>query len=545
MTSGAPRRLRAPQTDGAWLTEPPPSEIPELLDANRRHLADSRIDLQGRSLARIRSMARREAIEGGRRFLRRFGLDDLDRTPDPEAPLIVTGHQPELFHPGVWVKNFAAGGIAAKLGGVAVNLIVDNDTPKTASIRVPFLDENGRLLARPVEYDAWGGEVPFEDLRVINESLYASFADRALGLLDGLIPDPLLAEDWPNALEIAKRTDHLGLRLALLRRRREAAWGLKNLEWPLSALCESEAFLWFVCHLIAHADRFLDVHNRELQRYRDRAKIRSRRHPVPDLQRERDWVEAPFWIWRASAPRRRSLMARQAAADRLELRIDGEDEPLLDLPLGPDREACCAVEWLRGLPALGVRLRTRALTTTMFARLVLGDLFLHGIGGARYDELGDHIFLGFFGEEPPAFQTWSMTLWPGLPDDPEATEDRLRTVEAELRDLTFNPDRHLIEPFPNAAAEAVAAKRRAIAGPTETRRQRIDRFFAIRRANEALAPFVADRRAELEARRDRLRAGLARNAIAHDRSFAAVLHQQDRLRTALDRAFSGSAPGPK
>ena len=41
------------------------------------------------------------------------------------------------------------------------------------------------------------------------------------------------------------------------------------------------------------------------------------------------------------------------------------------------------------LPSRGIRLRTRALTTTLFARYVLGDLFVHGIGGAKYDELGD------------------------------------------------------------------------------------------------------------------------------------------------------------
>ena len=33
----------------------------------------------------------------------------------PETPtsfdrMVVTGHQPELFHPGVWVKNFAVAG---------------------------------------------------------------------------------------------------------------------------------------------------------------------------------------------------------------------------------------------------------------------------------------------------------------------------------------------------------------------------------------------------------------------------------------------------
>jgi len=39
----------------------------------------------------------------------------------------------------------------------------------------------------------------------------------------------------------------------------------------------------------------------------------------------------------------------------------------MELPLAADREACCAVDELQSLPAQGVRLRTRELTTTMLA----------------------------------------------------------------------------------------------------------------------------------------------------------------------------------
>ena len=95
----------------------------------------------------------------------------------------------------------------------------------------------------------------------------------------------------------------------------------------------------------------------------------------------------------------------------MDLRIAGEDEVLIELPLAADREACCAVERLRDLAARSIRLRTRALTTTMFSRFLLGDLFIHGIGGAKYDELGDEIARRYFGIEPPGFLTVSLTLW--------------------------------------------------------------------------------------------------------------------------------------
>ena len=51
----------------------------------------------------------------------------------------------------------------------------------------------------------------------------------------------------------------------------------------------------------------------------------------------------------------------------------------------------------RSLEAHGFKIRTRALTTTMFARLFLADLFIHGIGGGIYDELTDRIIERYYG----------------------------------------------------------------------------------------------------------------------------------------------------
>ena len=213
------------------------------------------------------------------------------------------------------------------------------------------------------------------------------------------------------------RSRSLGLRLALARRELEAAWGVSNLEIPLSHLCQTEGFFWFASHLLAQLPRFQEIHNTALAEYRSIYGIRSTHHPVAALVVQGDWREAPFWAWRQGEPRRRPLLVRQDRRTML-LRIAGENDPVLELPLARDREACCAVERLRELAGRSIRLRTRALTTTMFCRYLLGDLFIHGIGGAKYDELGDSIAGRFFGIEPPGFLTLSLTAWLGLPDRP-------------------------------------------------------------------------------------------------------------------------------
>ena len=111
------RRLRAPATDGGLLVDPPWAGVLGLAEANADRLAGWDYDVQGRSALRLRALARREVLQLAREFLRRHGLADAPGAAapadPPDIPLIVTGHQPELFHPGVWVKNFAASAIAS------------------------------------------------------------------------------------------------------------------------------------------------------------------------------------------------------------------------------------------------------------------------------------------------------------------------------------------------------------------------------------------------------------------------------------------------
>jgi hypothetical protein len=534
-------RLRAPSPNGALLAVPPLDGAVAQLVGNAERLDRWGLDFQGRDAARLRRMARAQVLESARSFLQSARLD----VPEvgsrlEEARLVVTGHQPELFHPGVWIKNFAAALVARQQNPgtscIALNLIVDNDVPKSCVVKVPGRDAGGLRVDR-VAFDEWAGEVPYEDLDVADESLFATFAERARQVLTTEIADPLLEQYWPQVLGFRGHTRRVGLRFALARRAVEAAWGIHNLEVPLSAVCETEAFLWFTCYVLAQLPRFRAIHNEALARYRARYSIRSRHHPVPGLGAEREWLEAPFWVWRSDSPRRRPLMARQLSRT-MQLRLGGEDEPFADVPLSPDREACCAVDQLLSLPARGIRLRTRALTTTMFARYLLGDLFLHGIGGAKYDELGDEISGRFFAIEPPQFLTISLTLWPGLVHNALAPVE-MAAAEQELRDLKYNPDRHLTGPSAPDVTAWVDSKRRAILTPVATHTERVNRFREIRRCNEAMQNVVSARAATLRRDREDLLDECRRGLVARNREYSSVVYSRRRLREALEQSLPG------
>ena len=526
-------RLRAPSHDGGLLAAPSLDQAVALVDANARRAAAWEYDFQGRPARWLSSAVRRQAVEASREFLAEIGLSSPVSPGEGSGDLddlVVTGHQPEMFHPGVWVKNFAAAGIAARRGSVALNLVIDDDIPKSASIRVPYR-EDGRLVVRRMEFDRWEGEAPYEDLPVRDEETFATFGVRVQEALDGLVEEPLVEDYWPEVARYRESGFPLGLRLAAARRRIESAWGIENLEVPFSRLCQTEGFQWFASHLLAHLPRFQAVHNQALREYRALYGIRSKNHPVSALKSEGDWLEAPFWVWRSGRPRRRPLMVRQDART-MHLRISGEPEPFLELPLAPDREACCAVERLMELRATDVRLRTRALTTTMFSRFLLSDLFIHGIGGAKYDELGDAIALRFFNAKPPAFLTLSLTSWMGLPES-AGSPSALADLERELRGIEYNPDRYLLDrPTPEEAALITEKRLLQSEDPMDPGRRR-DRFRRFRAINEALTARVTGRADELRSRRSRLQFEIEQNRLARSREYALVLHPKEHLRSRL------------
>src|SRR2546421_301937 len=87
------------------------------------------------------------------------------------------------------VPPLAAAAVARARGGTALNLIVDNDVPKAASIRIPQ-GGDGTLRVQRVEFDRWTGEVPFEELDVADEERFASFGERVRAVLGRSPGDP-------------------------------------------------------------------------------------------------------------------------------------------------------------------------------------------------------------------------------------------------------------------------------------------------------------------------------------------------------------------
>ncbi len=521
MSHLAPRRLRAPQEDGAALIDPPLDQAPALIEHNRA--IATRFQAASGFTSAFRDQARAGLLDPPR-----IGVEPVAKR-DTNRSIVATGHQPELFHPGVWFKNFVADGIARKVDADAANIIVDNDLARSSGIRVPTLLNGGTRISDAF-FDAPAAATTWENWNVTDTTTFRQFATdvrrlfeplmRSRDFAHGIILDRL----WPHAIESLDRQDRefrdfasalaecvdemqptaftpfgmLGHCLAEARSRVESDLGLTISDCPLSELADHSPFLEFIRLLLVRHVELHTIHNAALAEYRTVNHIRSRSHPVPELAQEGEWLEMPLWIWTFDNPQRRRVFVRKSGSS---FELSDRGQPLISLP------ATDSSQYRRILTSNHVQLRPRALITTMYARLVLSDLFIHGIGGAKYDELTDLIIRRFFGIEPPAFVTATATF--RLPiDRPKVSLEDVRTSAQRIRELRYRPESLVRDPLVRDDAHiaprlaALADEKRSFLDQHDLRRcsqQVFDRLDSLNRAmHDLLRPIVEQMHAQHE-----------------------------------------------
>ncbi len=548
------RQLRAPREDRSVLFDPPAEQATALLAANREKwkALEASGDALHQQLVRLAREARSELVDQAVAYTSTYR--SVATLPDGNtAPILLSGHQPNLFHPGVWLKNFALSTLGKLTGGIAINLMVDNDTLRSASIAVPRETSSDAALDVPPQHDVTvaqvpidtpSTEIPFEERRLQDRQLFDSFASRTEELLAPLLPqqadDAIVQRLWPYAVAAADRAGvdgRLGLILAEARHRFEQDLGLETLELPLSVVANFDSFREFALLILTSIESFQNVYNRSLAEYRKANRIRSRSHPVPDLVVDGDWLETPFWIWTSAAPLRRRLFMRRTArgiefSDRASIREI--------LPLERENYSASISAW-KLLEARGIKIRPRALVTTMFARICLSDLFLHGIGGAKYDELTDALVRRYFRLDPPAYLTCTATTH--LPvardiDSPAKISQSIASLTNLMREIHYRGERFVLLPgreAPPESAELTALAREKMmvleaglaAGWNRTWHEKMVQL------NRALAAGLAPRERQLAQERSQLVHALKESKVWKSREYSFVIFPSTILQEVL------------
>lgn len=539
------RPLRAPQEDRAVFLQPPLDLLPRVV---HRNIVGKRESSHAASLPFDGAWLRRSREEFVRAALAWTGLyadtswaeRRCEQAANGDVPLLLAGHQTEMFHPGVWFKNAVLSSVARSLGGLGVNILIDGDSPKTTAVRVPT-NAGGRPAVVCILPDQSESGLPYEERFVRDWECFQSFGDRVHGVLAPLVPTSMIRDYWSLVRSRAGENRHLPWSLAQARHMLEREWGWRTLEIPQSVMCDLPGFAAFAAFLWSRAASFSDIHNRVLARYRRIHRMRTEARPMPDLKRNDDWWETPFWIWAAEEPNRRRIFVRRSG--RCVQVSDGVSA------LGCLREDDFdgAAAWWSDLRRRGTKIRGRAIITTMWARMVLGDMFFHGIGGAKYDQVTDAVMWEFCGFRPPEFAIASATLL--LPIGTERVASRISADPGELRrrlrEMTYHPERFIS--WDNLSADErecvqalVAEKRRWVELP-KTLSNAAERHRAITKANRDLGEFLSRERERLLQAISDAEEQARGAAILSSREYAFCLYPESHLREFFERSLGSAA----
>jgi len=360
---------------------------------------------------------------------------------DVEVPWIVGGHQPELFHPGVWFKNFVIDAIAKESAGIGLHTIVDHDLARASSIRVPKRDSfSGRLIQSACELPLCRvdtsravQQTPWHGLRIDRSGLRRTLNEITEGLNSVGVQNPMALDFW-DQLEKFQDGTEAAIAFSQLRHLLEMKHGLGNRELPFSRLARSGPWQAFLHHCIVHGEDLYSIYNQSLYEYRARERINNPTQPVPPLGRRDGWIELPFWLYKVDSNIRQRLWAQPASTEGERWRLgSGVTPSVFDWTIDWSTDAHRASEAWEGYLRDGICIRPRALMTTLFLRCFMADLFVHGIGGGVYDRLTDTIIQRFLQMPAPRYLTCTATEWLAMDRVPELNAKALHSKREVLK----------------------------------------------------------------------------------------------------------------
>ena len=440
--------------------------------------------------------------------------------------------------------------LARRTHALAIDLLVDHDVVDHPGFDVPAQQPDGTWQRKsitfrpPTHVAADGLAIPtaaeFETWDAALARTPAAHTDTLAFILSALNPSSTQNSELRTQNSFTPW-------MSRARQQLEAALDLDVHHVPTSGLCDSTAWHFFVLLWFAYAktDRggLPSAYNAALAQYRQAHGIHNTHHPIPDLQLGPDLIELPFWIYRVGSPRER-LMVRFQNDGSSTIVLGDETVALPAIPRGEDAWKL-AGEFQQALTARQLVIRPRALTLTMFVRLFVSDLFIHGIGGALYDQITDSFLQSQFGLAPAyacVSAAWLLPLGPHAPAVTPADISDLRHYRHHLR---HNPQSG-IDPFTALKtdyAELIAQRQsliRQIAASMETNRKagRLERLALYRQLHaiidqlHAKAPQVL---AKLDTQLAAAATVLEQDKVLRYREYYFGLHSMDSLRTLIHK----------
>jgi hypothetical protein len=448
------RSFKVPQNKQIFFS-PSADKIGSLLEENKRIFDHYSFKILNQPFKEIRGKSRKKVVEKALSFSKKFDLDIGGKIDPAYQYIIQSGHQPVFFHPGIWIKNiFLSELLKSPLPdkSLGLNIILDNDICKDLNLSLPVLSSNGNLKLEKVDFlsSTLTPNLPFEEYPCPSLELITKFSRNIIHRLKSLESENKnILNNFKNYARCMENSScfcnqnykrgNLGEFLGLARRLYEQEIEPTYLEIPFSKICDSDEFISFFLEIIKNIKTFSKIYNNKLDEYRKLFKIRNRAHPSPNLMVEKNLTEVPFWIWKEGDQRKKIFILKEEEVNYLYNDSYGKIFLI-------EKEGSKSLSSLKALlKEQELKIRPKALLLTLYNRLFISDLFIHGLGGAKYDLVTDEIIREFFKVEPPHFLVISCTLYPNFKSSPRASVFKISALKKKIRDLEFNPERYVDE----------------------------------------------------------------------------------------------------
>ena len=382
-----------------------------------------------------------------------------------DRPVIATGHEAVLWHPGILAKYIALDAWAKHCGAACVHLVVDQHVGVFNSLDVPVRMSDGSLAVETMKLGHAQPDVP-------------------MGWHPPLDPPREISSVSPALPSVREGLERI---VRLMRECR----GQPNAAAQMTAVLEALLRDWISAHPLPGITATLLMTTslaramvqamaddpRSLIEHYNRAIARVPEAGMTAL----DGAAGELPLWRIDEQRRRQ---RAFVKDALAWLDDPQKVTLLP----------------------------RALTMTALLRMGVCDVFIHGIGGARYDPAMEHWIKTWLNAEPQPIVTVSATLRLPLAPEGEQPLDE-RHEQQRFRHLWHYPvlteDRSILSDWKN---EMLAAINAAPRNSTERRQQylRMHDRLESERTRHGSAIAVARDRVETAHRQARERAIIER-----------------------------------
>lgn len=316
--------------------------------------------------------------------------------------IIMTGHQPIIYYPGIFTKLIVAHLIAQSLGGKAYYLVLDTDQElidwkfiwyeDNQFIKKNFTlsDRKKILLNQTINNNK--KNLLIQQLNEWQLQLYHIF-EPSLVLEIKKIIEFVLETLNKNDLKVSELSIIINEYLM-------KCYQMSVEPIYVSTVSKTKVYKEIFNFIKSHDKLFRNIYNEKLNEFRKKNNIKNIHYPFSNL------LEGELPFWKSDGYRRQTLSINDDSYEYL-------------------------------FP--------KAITLSMCIRMFLSDFMIHGTGGGIYDLVSEEILKEFFMEEPSPYMIATSTIPLKPKADIPLFYEPSYNINYKLRKWKFNPEQFLKE----------------------------------------------------------------------------------------------------